>query len=242
MTVKRQLRRLETLGRPVVAAINGTALGGGLEIALACHHRIGLDAPGVVYGLPEVTLGLLPGGGGVVRTVRMLGIADALMNVLRAGPAAQAGQGRSRSGSSTSWRPRPRRCSTRRGRGSPRTPTPPSRGTSRATRSPAAPRRRRSSPRCCRRSRRTCASSSRAPRCRRRATSSPPPSRATQVDVDTAFRIEARYFVELVTGQVAKNMTKAFFFDLQAINGGESRPDGLRAVAADARSPCSAPG
>ena len=82
MTVKRQLRKLETLGKPVVAAMNGTALGGGLEIGLACHHRIGLDAKGVVYGCPEVTLGLLPGGGGVVRTVRMLGIANAVLNVL----------------------------------------------------------------------------------------------------------------------------------------------------------------
>jgi len=52
-TIKNQLRRLETLGKPVVAAMNGTALGGGLEIGLACHHRIGLDAPGVVYGLPR---------------------------------------------------------------------------------------------------------------------------------------------------------------------------------------------
>ncbi|MBV9921247.1 MAG: enoyl-CoA hydratase/isomerase family protein, partial [Pseudonocardia sp.] len=68
--VKAQLRKLETLGKPVVAAMNGTALGGGLEIGLACHHRIGLDAPGVVYGLPEVTLGLLPGGGGVTRITR----------------------------------------------------------------------------------------------------------------------------------------------------------------------------
>ncbi len=48
----------------------------------------------------------------------------------------------------------------------------------------------------------------------------------TQVDVDTALRIETRYFVELVTGQVAKNMTKAFFFDMQAISGGASRPPG----------------
>ena len=71
--IKAQLRRLETLGKPVVAAMNGSALGGGLEIGLACHHRIGLDAPGVAYGQPEVTLGLLPGAGGVVRTVRMLG-------------------------------------------------------------------------------------------------------------------------------------------------------------------------
>lgn len=83
--VKAQLRRLETLGRPVVAAMNGTALGGGLEIGLACHHRIGLDARGVIYGLPEVTLGLLPGGGGVTRITRMLGIANGFMNVLAQG-------------------------------------------------------------------------------------------------------------------------------------------------------------
>jgi len=83
--VKAQLRTLETLGRPVVAAMNGTALGGGLEIGLACHHRIALDAPGVAYGLPEVTLGLLPGAGGVTRITRMLGIANGFMNVLAQG-------------------------------------------------------------------------------------------------------------------------------------------------------------
>ena len=66
--VKAQLRRLETLGRPVVAAINGAALGGGLEICLACHHRIALDSPSVQLGFPEVQLGLLPGGGGVVHS------------------------------------------------------------------------------------------------------------------------------------------------------------------------------
>ena len=58
--LKGQLRRLETLGLPVVAALTGSALGGGLEIALACHHRIAVDAPGVVFGLPEVTLGSAP--------------------------------------------------------------------------------------------------------------------------------------------------------------------------------------
>ena len=76
--LKQQLRRLETLGKPVVAAINGSALGGGWEICLACQHRIALDAPDVQLGLPEVTLGLLPGGGGIVRTVRLLGIEKAL--------------------------------------------------------------------------------------------------------------------------------------------------------------------
>ncbi|WP_435224481.1 3-hydroxyacyl-CoA dehydrogenase NAD-binding domain-containing protein [Streptomyces sp. Tue6028] len=82
---KALLRRLERLGKPVVAAINGTALGGGLELALATHHRIAVDRTGIQIGLPEVTLGLLPGAGGVVRTVRMLGLAGALTNVLLKG-------------------------------------------------------------------------------------------------------------------------------------------------------------
>ena len=82
---KSQLRRLETIGRPVVAAINGAALGGGLEIALACHHRIALDHSRTELGLPEVTLGLLPGGGGVTRVTRMLGLSSALMDVLLPG-------------------------------------------------------------------------------------------------------------------------------------------------------------
>src|SRR5680860_1526690 len=85
-SIKADLRRLEQLGKPVVAAINGAALGGGLEIALACHHRIVVDDDKVELGLPEVTLGLLPGGGGVTRTVRMLGIQSALMDVLLQGP------------------------------------------------------------------------------------------------------------------------------------------------------------
>ena len=83
--IKKDLRTLETFGKPVVAAINGAALGGGLEIALACHHRIAADVKGLVVGFPEVTLGLLPGGGGVTRTVRMFGIQNAFMNVLSQG-------------------------------------------------------------------------------------------------------------------------------------------------------------
>ena len=82
--LKKQLRRLETLGVPVVAAINGAALGGGLEIALACHRRIAAEGSYEI-GLPEVTLGLLPGGGGVIRTVRMLGLQTALTEVLLQG-------------------------------------------------------------------------------------------------------------------------------------------------------------
>lgn len=72
------LRRLETLGKPVVGASTGTALGGGLELLLACHHRVAADVPGAVYGLPEVTLGLLPGAGGTQRLPRLVGMAKAL--------------------------------------------------------------------------------------------------------------------------------------------------------------------
>ena len=75
---KGQLRRYETMGKPVVAAINGAAMGGGLEIALACHYRIAIDSPKVSVGLPEVTLGLMPGCGGVVRLVRLLGLEKSL--------------------------------------------------------------------------------------------------------------------------------------------------------------------
>lgn len=71
-------RRLETCGKPVVAAINGTALGGGLELCLACHHRVAADNGKAVIGLPEVRVGLLPGAGGTQRLPRLIGIEKAL--------------------------------------------------------------------------------------------------------------------------------------------------------------------
>jgi len=72
------LRRIETCGKPVVAAATGTALGGGLEVMLACHHRIAADTPKARFGFPEVTLGLLPGAGGTQRLTRLIGIEAAL--------------------------------------------------------------------------------------------------------------------------------------------------------------------
>ncbi len=224
--VKAQLRRLETLGRPVVAAMNGTALGGGLEIGLACHHRIGLDARGVVYGLPEVTLGLLPGGGGVTRITRMLGIANGFMNVLAQGQrhrpdkALEIGIIDELAASPEEMLDRARawiaanpdaaqpwdRPKYKIPGGTPSTPA-------LAAILPAFP-----------------------ANLRKQLKGAPMPAprnilaaavEGAQVDFDTALRIEGRYFAELVCGQVSKNMTKAFFFDLQAINGGRSRPDGF---------------
>ena len=83
---KGMLRRIEKLPVPVVAAINGAALGGGYEICLACNRRIILDTPGAITGLPEVTLGLLPGAGGVVRATALLGLEKALPVVMEGKP------------------------------------------------------------------------------------------------------------------------------------------------------------
>jgi 3-hydroxyacyl-CoA dehydrogenase / enoyl-CoA hydratase / 3-hydroxybutyryl-CoA epimerase len=80
------LRRYEKLPVPVVAAINGAALGGGFEICLACNHRIALNSAAAIVGLPEVTLGLLPGAGGVVRTTALLGLEKALGVVMEGRP------------------------------------------------------------------------------------------------------------------------------------------------------------
>jgi 3-hydroxyacyl-CoA dehydrogenase/enoyl-CoA hydratase/3-hydroxybutyryl-CoA epimerase len=230
--VKAQLRRLETLGRPVVAAINGAALGGGLEIALACHHRIALDAPGSLIGLPEVTLGLLPGAGGVTRTVRLLGITDALLNVLLQGPrhsprrALELGLvhevvdtpedllARAKAwiaehpDAVQPWDVKGFRIPG----GTPATPA-------FAANLPAFP-----------------------ANLRKQLRGAPLPAprnilaaavEGAQVDFDTASFIETRYVVELIVGQISKNMIKSTFFDMQEVNGGASRPGGYDRYAAD---------
>jgi 3-hydroxyacyl-CoA dehydrogenase/enoyl-CoA hydratase/3-hydroxybutyryl-CoA epimerase len=224
--LKGQLRRLETLGKPVVAAINGAALGGGLEIALATQHRIAADVPGTVIGLPEVTLGLLPGGGGVVRTVRLLGIQSAIMNVLVQGQrhkpakALELGLIHEVVGSIDELLPKAKEWI----KANPEahvqpwdvkgykipggTPSNPSF----AAVLPAFPANLRKQVK---------GANMPAPRAILAAA-----VEGSVVDFDTAIQIETRYFVSLVTGQVSKNMTKAFFFDLQAINSGGSRPEG----------------
>ena len=76
-------RRLETSGKPWVCALNGTAMGGGFELALACHHRVAADNPKTRLGLPEIKIGLFPGAGGTQRVARMLAPADALQFLLK---------------------------------------------------------------------------------------------------------------------------------------------------------------
>ena len=85
-SIKPTLRKLETCGKPFVAAINGPAMGGGLELALACHARIAADSANIIMGLPEVTLGLMPGAGGSQRLPRMIGIQKALEIMLQGRP------------------------------------------------------------------------------------------------------------------------------------------------------------
>ncbi len=227
--VKRQLRTLETFGRPVVAALNGTALGAGLEIALACHYRIAVADDRASFGLPEVTLGLLPGSGGVIRTVRMLGLQDALTNVLLQGPRMKPDRALATGlvdqlvdsaddllCAARAWvlehvddeqaRTQPwDRDGYRIPGGTPSTPK-------LAQLLPVFPANLR---------RQTRGAPYTAPRAIMAAA-----VEGAQVDFDTALRIESRYLVDLICHQQFKDMSQAFFFDLQAINSGGSRPRG----------------
>ncbi|GAA5196362.1 3-hydroxyacyl-CoA dehydrogenase NAD-binding domain-containing protein [Microbacterium jejuense] len=224
--VKADMRRLELLGRPVVAAMNGTALGGGLEVALATHHRIAADVRGAQFGVPEVSLGLLPGGGGITRLVRMLGLQKALTDVIlpatKFSPSDALAVGIVDSLVATSeelvpaakaWiaaNPAPVKPWDEKGfripGGAPTSP-------SLAGALPAFP-----------------------ASLRKQLKGAPLPApraamaaavEGAYVDFDTASKVETRYLVELTHGQVAKNMIKAFFFDLQHINAGGSRPQGI---------------
>lgn len=83
LRLNRILRQLETCGKPVAAAINGLALGGGLEVCLACHYRVLASDTGAILGFPEVNIGLLPGAGGTQRTPRLVGFRNAATMVLQ---------------------------------------------------------------------------------------------------------------------------------------------------------------
>jgi 3-hydroxyacyl-CoA dehydrogenase/enoyl-CoA hydratase/3-hydroxybutyryl-CoA epimerase len=226
-TIKASLRRLEKFPRPVVAAINGAALGGGYEITLASNHRVIVDDPRAEIGLPEASLGLLPGGGGVTRVTRMLGIQSALMDVLLQGtrfkpatalekglvdevvatreelvPAAKAWIKANPDAWQNPWD---------------------ADGYKMPGGTPSHPKLAQFLPAF--------------PALLRKQTKGAvyPAQRAilsavvegAQVDFDTASRIESRYLTKLIVDQNSKNMIQAFFFDLQAINAGKLRPEGV---------------
>ncbi|MFV8570665.1 3-hydroxyacyl-CoA dehydrogenase NAD-binding domain-containing protein [Marinobacter sp. SBS5] len=222
--LKASMRFLETCGKPVVAAINGTALGGGLELALACHHRIALDNDRTQLGLPEVTLGLLPGGGGTQRLPRMIGLEAAfplLMEGKKLSPKAALKAGIidalasfpeeliSKAREFIEANPKCQQPWDKKGYKLP----------GGAPHHPAMAQKLAIAPAMLRQKTKGCY---------------PAPERimaaaveGAQVDFDNGSMIETRYFAELVTGQVAKNMTNTFWFQLNAIKAGGSRPQGV---------------
>ncbi|MDH1488408.1 3-hydroxyacyl-CoA dehydrogenase NAD-binding domain-containing protein [Acinetobacter johnsonii] len=219
--MKAEFRHIETLGVPVVAALNGTALGGGWEIALGCHARIALNDPKTKFGLPEVTLGLLPGGGGIVRMVRLLGLQNAFPFLMEG---KQFGVDKAKSlgliqdiaetpeelmDKAIAWvkeHPKSQQPFDVKGYkipgGDPKTPAV-------AQMLAIAPAMLRDKTKGC----------------------YPAPEaimaaavEGAQVDVDTALTIESRYFTYLATGQVSKNMIGTFWHGMNAIKAGASRP------------------
>lgn len=221
--LKARMRALETLGKPVVAAVNGTALGGGLEIALACHHRIVMNDNRIQLGLPEVTLGLLPGGGGTQRLPRMIGLEAAFPLLmegkkLRPDAALKAGiideladtrdELMAKARAFIDANPKSQQPWDKKGYKMP----------GGAPHHPAMAQKLAIAPAMLRQKTKGCY---------------PAPERimaaaveGAQVDFDNGSLIETRYFAELAIGQVAKNMTGTFWFQLNDINAGGSRPKG----------------
>ncbi|MGE8537993.1 MAG: 3-hydroxyacyl-CoA dehydrogenase NAD-binding domain-containing protein [Acinetobacter sp.] len=222
--MKAQMRYIETRGIPVVAALNGTALGGGWEIALCAHHRIALNDPKSKFGLPEVTLGLLPGGGGIVRMVRLLGLQNAFPLLMEG---KQFGVDKAKSlglihdvaesanellDKAIVWikaNPKSQQPFDLKGYkipgGNPSTP-------SVAQMLAIAPAMLRDKTKGCYPAPEAIMSAA---------------VEGAQVDVDTALTIESRYFTYLATSQISKNMIGTFWHGLNAIKSGASRPQDI---------------
>jgi 3-hydroxyacyl-CoA dehydrogenase/enoyl-CoA hydratase/3-hydroxybutyryl-CoA epimerase len=221
---KKNFRTLETLGKPVVSCINGAALGGGWEVALVGHCRIAVDDPKIQLGLPEITLGLIPGASGITKMTRLLGLMGAQPYILESrlfNPrqaldmglvhelVADAGALR---GAALTWI-----------QAHPVSVQPWDDKTWKIPGGlPSNPK--------------IAQALSVAPAMLRKTTRGlyPAPEAAlaamvegAQVDFDTALRIESRYLARLVVDPVAKNMINTFFFNMGAIKAGQSRPKGV---------------
>ena len=228
---KAEFRRMEKLGKPVVAAINGAALGGGLELALACHYRIAWDNKVVQLGFPEVTLGLLPGGGGVVKAIYLMGLMasnEYLIEGKRVVPAKakEAGLIHETVDSLDELIPRAKAWIADNHENETACTQPwdtkgykiPGGNANHPAVAQMLP----------------VASAMIAQKTRGLL---PAPVKildvavsAMRVDFDTAMRIESRGLTELALTPVAKNMINTFFFNLNQINGGASRPKDIAAA------------
>ncbi|MFV0478561.1 MAG: 3-hydroxyacyl-CoA dehydrogenase NAD-binding domain-containing protein [Parahaliea sp.] len=227
---KSQLRRIEKLPVPVVAAINSAALGGGFEIALCCNYRIVWNDASVIIGLPEVTLGLLPGGGGVVRMVNLLGLQKALPYLLEgtrvdAARALEEGLIHEMVDSCEKLVPAGKKwiLSQRNNPGAAvqpwdkkghRIPGGDANHPANVQMIQVAP----------------------ALLFQKTRGLLPAPEKildcavsAARLDLDTALRIESQGLASLVVGNVAKNMMSTFFFGLNKVNAGASRPTDIPA-------------
>lgn len=219
--VKKSFRTLETLGKPVVACLNGAALGGGWEVALVAHHRVAVDDAKIQFGLPEITLGLIPGASGITKMTRLLGLMGAQPYVLESklfNPREALELGLvhelvpDASGlrqAALAWidtHPQAHQPWDDKNYKMPG-------GT------PANPK--------------IAGALSVAPAMLKQKTRGlyPAPEYALAamvegalVDFDTALRIESRYLAKLIVSPVAKNMINTFFFNMNAIKSGQSRP------------------
>ena len=218
------IRRLETCGKPVVAALNGTALGGGLEMALACHYRVALNNPKAKFGLPEVKLGLLPGGGGTQRMPRLMGIQNSLPYMLegkdmRVEQAKAAGVINAVADSIEDMLKQAKDWCV----ANPNAKAP---WDSKGFKYPGGDAKHPA----------VVQVLAIAPSMLRDKTKGNYPApenimscvvEGSLVDFDTALDLEARYFAELVVSQVSKNMIGTFWYQMNALNKGESRPDGF---------------
>ena len=215
------MRRLELLGKPIVAAVNGTALGGGMELMMCCHHRVVLDIPKIKFGFPEVNLGILPGGGGVTRLPRMIGLKDSLPFLINglevnAADAVKAGLMDELATSKEDMMKKAKQWIIsnsnykqpwdKEGYNIPG-------GTAKLEALSQI-------------------LDSMLEKIRKKTRGNYPAPEAilnairegSVVDFDEASKIESRYFIELATGQVSKNIMKSLWFQLNEINAGASRP------------------
>lgn len=228
LKAKQPLRTLETLGVPVAVGINGAALGGGYEICLAAHHRVAINRKGVEVGLPEAQLGLLPGAGGVVRSVRKFGCEKAI-TWLSTGKKFNAEQALKNAwvdeladneeqmhAKAKAWllaNPKAQQPWDKPGFSIPGG-SPADKDVSQEIQGlfyfgPV--------------------------NVMNNSSNNFPAPKAifacvhdvAKVDFDSASKIETRYFLHLMTSQVAKNMIRTFFFQLNDIKNGVSRPDNI---------------